>query len=413
MKQIYIRCHGLWTEQHLTRLAVATIFFVNGAGVANWFVRIPEVKQQLGISNALLGIALLGTAVGALVAMPLAGKLLERMESRVLTVIACLCYCGVLPLPGLATNAVLLMLALLLLGACNGFVDVTMNVQAVALEQCYNRSIMASFHGVFSLGGMAGAIAGGICATLGLNPFMHLVYAMLVLGSMTVSVYPWLVQSNLRRPQPHAVFVWPKRTLLGLGAIAFCVLLGEGAIADWSALYLQSTVALAPELAAAGFALFSLMMAIGRLAGGWFTRRLSPVVVIRFSSGIAASGLALALLIIHPVTALIGFACVGAGFSLIFPLVLSAAGRVSTVSPGMAIAAVSTTGYVGFLVGPPAIGFAAEILTLRGALSLVVVLSGVIILIAHVVPHAVDPESIPAKTTMLSKSMSGCSHPDP
>lgn len=410
MKQTHFCYHGLWSEQYLTRLAVATIFFVNGAGVASWFVRIPEVKQQLGISDAILGLALLGTATGALVAMPLAGKLLERLESRALTVVACLCYCAVLPLPALAANAMLLTLALLLLGVCNGFVDVTMNVQAIAVERHYNRPIMSSFHGIFSLGGMAGAIGGGVCAGFGFTPALHLLYAALVLGGMTISVSPRLVQCGPNCRQPHTALVWPKRTLFFLGAIAFCVLLGEGAMADWSALYLQDTVAMAPELAAGGFALFSLMMALGRLAGGWFTRRFSPTVLIRIGAGIAVGGLALALLVIHPVAALIGFACVGAGFSLIFPLVLSAAGRVSAISPGMAIAAVSTMGYVGFLTGPPVIGLAAEVLTLRGALGMVIILSGVVMLLGHAVPHVAEPEGVSAEVAISSGSVSRGSH---
>ncbi len=183
-------------------------------------------------------------------------------------------------------------------------------------------------------------------------------------------------------------FARPTRALLGLGVISFCVLLGEGAMSDWSAVYLDGTLETGPGFAAAGYAAFSLAMAFGRLFGDGLAERLGHVRLVRACGAIAAGGLGAALLVGQPVFALIGFACAGAGFSVVFPAALSAAGRAEGTAAGPALAAVSTAGYTGFLVGPPAIGFAAELVGLGGALFVVVGLSAAIVIFADAVRNA-------------------------
>ena len=177
-------------------------------------------------------------------------------------------------------------------------------------------------------------------------------------------------------------FVRPTGALAGFGFIAFCVLLGEGAMADWSAVYLGGTLGTGPGLAAAGYAVFSLTMAAGRLCGDRLAKKVRPAGLVRGGAALAAAGLGLSLAVGHPVLALVGFACAGAGFSVIFPSVLSAAGRTGGVPAGTAIAAVSTAGYFGFLVGPSAIGFVAELTGLGAALYIVVGLSAAVVLLA-------------------------------
>jgi fucose permease len=170
--------------------------------------------------------------------------------------------------------------------------------------------------------------------------------------------------------------------------IAFCVLLGEGAMADWSAVYLSGTLETGPGFAAAGYAAFSLTMAAGRLIGDRLVQRLGPVTLVRSGGALAALGLGLSLAVGQPAVALVGFACAGAGFSIVFPVALSAAGRAKGVAPGPAIAAVSTAGYSGFLVGPPAIGFLAEAVGLGTALYVVVLLSATIAVLSRTVGAA-------------------------
>lgn len=369
-----------------SRLAVLGVFFLNGLAVASWFVRIPAVQGELSLSEGLLGLALLGAAVGAMVSMPLAGALTSRFGSRrVVGITALLLSFSLIP-PALAPSLALLIPALMLFGAANGALDVSMNSQAVVVEQRYGRPIMSSFHAAFSFGGLAGAASGGLVAAAGIGPLPHLsAIAVLCALAALVAYRPLLPASADAVGDGAPAFARPTRALLGLGVISFCVLLGEGAMADWSAVYLNDTLSTGPGFAAAGYAAFSLAMAFGRLFGDRLAERLGPATLVRACGALAAVGLGLALAAAQPYLALLGFACAGAGFSIVFPAALSAAGRTEGMAAGPALAAVSTAGYTGFLIGPPVIGFAAELLGLGGALYIVVILSAAIVLLAGAV----------------------------
>jgi MFS family permease len=364
------------------RAAVAALFFLNGAGTANWVVRIPAVQDRLRLSEGALGIALLGVAAGALVAMPLTGRVIARHGSRPASRLAAIAFAGALALPALATNLTLLTLALVLFGVANGALDVAMNGQAATVERRYGRPIMASFHALFSLGGLAGAALGGSVAAYGVGPVPHLIVAALVVGPAGAWATRRMLPANADATPNSPSFARPTRALLALGVIAFCVLLGEGAMADWSAVYLRNVVGAGPGLAAAGYAAFSLAMAAGRSVGDALTTRLGPTRLVRAGGAVAALGLGCALVPTHPWAAIVGFAAVGAGLSTVFPTLLATAGRLPRQTPGTAIAAVSTFGYTGFLAGPPIIGFVAEAFTLRGGLSVVVLTSLLIVLLA-------------------------------
>jgi fucose permease len=202
----------------------------------------------------------------------------------------------------------------------------------------------------------------------------------------TVPAYLALLPSDADAAEGGApAFARPTRALLGLGVISFCVLLGEGAMSDWSAVYLDNSLETGPGFAAAGYAAFSLAMALGRLFGDGLTERFGPTRLVRLCGAVAAVGLGAALAVGNPALALVGFACAGAGFSVVFPLALSAAGGTDDVATGPALAAVSTAGYTGFLIGPPAIGFVAEVAGLGTALYLVVGLSTAVFLLSGTV----------------------------
>jgi predicted MFS family arabinose efflux permease len=208
---------------------------------------------------------------------------------------------------------------------------------------------------------------------VGLGP--HLVGAAGILGVVVLVAVGYLLPSEPSAGGGEPAFARPNRTLAWLGIMAFCVLVGEGAMADWSAVYLSGTLETGPGMAAAGFAAFSLMMAVGRLTGDRLNVLLGPVLLVRIGGVLAALGLGVALFAGAPAPALVGFAAVGAGFSIVFPIVLSTAAKAPGMAPGAAIAAMATTGYFGFLLGPPLIGFVAELVTLRGALFLIVLSS--------------------------------------
>ena len=351
-----------------SRCAVSALFFVNGAILASWVPYVPMVKQRLGIGDGLLGVVLLFMAIGALGALPFAGTLVGRLGSRTVSVGAGLGLCLSLPLPILAPTLFLVALALLFFGAFNSTLDVAMNAQAVEVEQRRGRALMSSFHAMFSVGGLAGALLSSVIIAAGVGAADHILTAAL-LGSVAILI----ARSALIAvaPSPSPVFVRPTRGLLGLGVLALCALLAEGAIGDWSAVYLMDSRGASQSVAAAGFAAFSLAMAGGRFAGDHVARWLGAACLLRLSGALAAGGLLLALIVKEPVIAIAGFGLVGLGVANLIPVIFSAAGRAYAVAPGHGLAAVATTGYVGFLAGPPAIGLAAEVAGLPAALGIV------------------------------------------
>ena len=380
---------GQASQLRAARASVLGVFFVNGVAIGTWLVRIPAIQQDLGLGEGLLGLALLGSALGALVAMPVVGALVSRFGSRRVVGATALALCFAVVLPAIAPNLLLLFLGVALLGASNGGLDVSMNSQAVVVENGYGRPIMSSFHAAWSFGGLAAAAVGGLVASLGIGPLPHFA----AVGALALVAFLFAYR-NLMPPGADAAeegapaFARPTRALLGLGLVSFCVLLGEGAMGDWSAVYLNTTLGTGPGFAALGYGAFSLAMAFGRLFGDGLTEKVGPTTLVRSCGALAAVGLGVALAIGNPIFALVGFACAGAGFSIVFPLALSAAGRTEYVAAGPALAAVSTAAYTGFLVGPPTIGFVAELTSLSAALYLVVALSTAVVILGGAVKTA-------------------------
>ncbi len=356
------------------RLATALLFFLNGTIIATWATRIPAVQARLHLSAGALGFALLGTAAGALAAMNLAGYAAARFGSRSVVTVAALCFCASLVLLALVPSLPLLIVGLVLFGAGNGSMDVSMNAQGVAVERRYGRPILNSFHACFSLGGLAGAALGGLIASRGIAILPHFLGVSICSILLTLLAAYFLLPARADAQGTGVTFARPTRAILALGLIAFCVLLGEGAMADWSAIYLTGTLHTQAGIAATGYAAFSIMMALGRGIGDQLTVRLGARVMIRLGGLMAALGLTFALLAVWVPLALLGFGLVGLGLSVVFPLTLSAAGRVSKQASGTAIAAVATCGYAGGLIGPPLIGLVSDALSLRIAFALVVVL---------------------------------------
>jgi MFS family permease len=366
---------GTERSLRLARASVAAIFFINGAATANWLVRIPAVQAKLGLSKGALGIALLGVAVGALLAMPRAGHLVARYGSRPVTRVGAAIFGATLLLPALAPNAVALVLALVALGIGHGTLDVAMNAQASTVERRYGRPIMSSFHALWSAGGLAGSAMGGVVAHQGVGPATHLVTTALIAGVLALLVTGGMLPASADINTGEAAPARPRGILLTLGTMAFCVLLGEGAMADWSALYLRDVTGATPGAAAAGYAAFSLAMATGRFAGDALTLRFGAMPLVRGGGVLAALGLGVALVVGSSWAAIVGFGAVGAGFSVAFPLMLARAGSLPGTTPGTAIATVSVFGYTGFLAGPPLIGFVSQLTNLRGGLLVVVLTS--------------------------------------
>jgi MFS family permease len=354
-----------------SRCALSTIFFLNGVVLASWVPHIPAVKARHALGDGQLGLVLLSMAVGSVLALPLAGRLISRFGSRRMTASAALGFCLALPLPVVSPTVALLVLSLLLLGACNGMLDVSMNAQAVEVERRYRRALMSSFHGLFSLGGLVGAGVAGLAMSYGVGDVQHVTLVTYLSVSLVGLVLRWLTPSPPRQESRGPIFVKPTGILLGLGVLAFFGLLTEGAMADWSAVYLHDVLGADSATAAAGFAACSLLMAAGRFGGDSLTNRFGPRRLLHASGTLAAVGLGGGLLSGRPLAAILGFGLVGLGIANIIPVLFSTAGRIPGVQAGTALAAVATTGYCGLLAGPPLVGLAAEVTSLPIALGIV------------------------------------------
>ena len=357
-------------EASLARRATAWVFFANGAALGSWVPHIPDAKQALGLSDGLLGMALLGMAAGSLVGLPLSGLLTARFGSRRTTTAAIIALLLAIPLPLLASSLVVFAVALVLLGIANGAVDVAMNTQATAIEERVGRAIMSGFHGFFSAGGLAGATAAGLAMQAGIGPVAHLTASVALLLLVTLRAVRFLLPTASAAAQT-AIFRLPRGPLVALGVFAFCSLLAEGAMGDWAAVYPREDLATGAGYAALGFAGFSLAMAAGRFLGDRVVRRYGRPAVLCAGAGIAAILLTAGLLVGEPWAAVGGFAGVGLGLANAVPILFSAAGKISGIRHELAIAAVSTAGYCGFLAGPPVIGLIAERLGLAAGLGLV------------------------------------------
>jgi MFS family permease len=374
------------------RVAVTTIFLLNGLLFGSWAARIPAVKERLGVGDAGLGLVLAGIAIGALVAMPLAGWWSARLGSRWTTRAGLAGACFVVPLPALFTSPAPAFAATLLFGVAMGVLDVSMNAHGVAVEKRGKQPILSSFHAGFSGGALLGALASAVVAGAGLDVRVHLGLASALCALVGLVAARAMLPSDADCEEVRPpLLVRPPRPLWALGAIGFACLLAEGAAGDWSAVYVEDALGGAPAVAALAFAAFSVTMTVGRLVGDRLTEALGPDRLLRGGGLLGAGGMALALLAGTLATALVGFACLGAGLAAMIPVVFRGAGSVDGMAPGLGLATVSTMGYTGFLTGPPLIGSVAAVTSLPIALSLICACCVIVVLLAgSATPSAVN-----------------------
>jgi predicted MFS family arabinose efflux permease len=366
------------------RWATAGVFFVNGAGVGTLLPQVPFLQERLALSKSVIGLCLLAMAAGALIAMPIAGQVLDRRPSRSVVRAATLAFPATLALPLLAPSPPVLAGLLFLVGAVNGTMDVAINAHGSAVERELGRPIMSWLHAAWSVGGVAGSAAAALAATAGVDPRAYVAAAALALFVAGAWLAPGIGHAAVRS-EHEAGFVLPSRGVLLLGLLAVLALLSEGAMNDWSPLYLRRDLHADAGVAAAGFAAFSAGMAAARLAGDALTRRFGLERLLRGGAALAAIALAGMLAAGSVPVALAGLVLVGLGLANGVPLLISAAGR--TAAPGPAIAAVSTMGYFAFLAGPPLIGILADHIGLPTALGTVCLASATVVLLGGRAGH--------------------------
>jgi MFS family permease len=369
------------------RVAVAAVFVMLGLAGGTWAARIPAIKDGLHLSPGVLGLALLGPALGSVLAMPAAGAALATVPPRRIVQLGLVALGGLLPVTTLTSSAWQLFAVLAGWGAGLGVVDVGINTEAAAVQDRLGRSVMSGFHAAYSVGGLAGAGLGGIAAASGISAradFLVTAGIVLVVGGASAQAFSSRPVHHTAGKQPRPSR-WPQWSwaLACLAAMAFGSFLAEGAANDWSAVYLHSSLGAPVGLAAVGYTVFSATMAGGRLAGDRLADRMGPARLVRLSAGVAAVSFGAALLIGQVWAGMAGFAVLGAGLSVVVPLVFSAASGLGRPGPNLAL--VTSSGYLGTLVGPAIIGGLAEVVGLPAALGSVVVLSGMTAILAHYV----------------------------
>lgn len=364
------------------------LFFINGASMGGWSVFVPIVRDNLGLSVGMLGVSLFFMTAGALATMPLTGAMTSRWSSASVLRVVSLLFSLSLVLPVLAPELWMLVAAFFVFGALNGAMDVAMNAEALAVEEGLARPIMSGAHGAFSVGGLAGAASCGLLLTQ-LSP--PAAAAAIVTVTFTVSVLATrrLLPTRPRAATPTSLrFAMPERAVLILGLLAFLALMGEGAVLDWSAALLHEEYLASTAFAAAGYAVFSAAMAIGRLSGDWLSARVDRRLLFRASAAIGGAGLLLGLMVDDTAAVLAGFACLGLGLSNLVPILFSAAARGAAADAGPAVSVVATLGYTGFLVGPPLIGFVAQSTDLKVGMAMVAALALAIAFGGSLIPAA-------------------------
>jgi predicted MFS family arabinose efflux permease len=382
----------LTTTEQITkaRKATKTIFLICGLGVSSWAPMVPYAKERLALNDASLGVLLLMLGVGAIVVMPVCGILANRFGSRIVIFCAAVIMALTLPLLLLMTSPIWMGVALFIFGAAVGTVDVAMNAHGVQVQNLSPKPIMSSLHGLFSVGGLIGALVLGLLIKSGLAPVTAAIAIGLLLILIVSIKYNDLFDYQTEKAAIQqfsfaaengktSAYSWLTGSVLFLGALCFATFLSEGAMLDWSAIFLRENRGVAEELTGIGYAAFSVAMATMRLLGDKIVARLNGKTVVILGALIAASGLLLVVLTPWIATALLGFILLGLGAANIVPVLFSEGGRLKNVPSTVAIPAITSMGYAGSLAGPALLGFLAHQFSLPlalGFLSLLLILVG-------------------------------------
>lgn len=353
-------------------LATRIIFFIAGFITATWAVIVPFARGNTGVNEAQLGTLLLCLGVGALIAMPVTGWLTSRFGCRRVILVAVALVIISTPWLSVLSNPLLLALALLVFGVGIGVTDCAMNIQAILVEKQVEKPVMSGFHGMYSVGGIAGAGFMTLLLAMGFSVLTGCLLAVAAVIIMTlVSASGLLTYAN---PAEGPVFAVPRGSVLIIGIICFAVFLTEGTVLDWSAVYLTDVRAIPASLGGLGYTCFAIAMTVARLTGDRIISSLGRLPVVLGGALIAAAGMAMVTFIASWPMALLGYTLVGAGCANIVPVMFSAAGRQTVMPQAVAVPAITTLGYLGVLSGPAVIGYVAHYTHLAFSFSLIMAL---------------------------------------
>ncbi|WP_426061958.1 MFS transporter [Hymenobacter sp. B1770] len=366
------------TSPTRARIAIALFFFVSGFGFATWASRIPIIQHQLGLNEAQLGAVLLALPAGLMLTLPVTGKLLQHFSSRQVMMVGAVLFNLALGLLGFAEHTWQLAVLLFCFGSSRNLLNLSVNAQSVGVQALYDRSIIASFHGIWSVAGFAAAGLGALFIRNEVSTGFHFVAVSVVLTGVALAFFPGSLALP-PSPPTKSIFPWPDKTVFKYGLITFASMACEGTFYDWSGVYFSQAAHAPKAIAPFGFTLYMVAMTTGRFLGDKLVERFGTKPLLQASGVLMSTGLLLAAAFPTPLMAGIGFVLGGFGVSCVVPLVFGLVGKANPLSAGTAIASVSTVSYFGFLVVPPLVGFVAKAASLRWSFALVALLGGMVV----------------------------------
>lgn len=361
------------------RIATAAFFFISGFGYATWASRIPALQQKLHLNDAQLGAVLFALPVGLMLTIPVTGSLLGRYSSRNIMFIGTVAFNLMLTLLGFTSEVWQLVLVLFCFGSSRNLMNISVNAQSVGVQKLYNRSIITTFHGIWSMAGFSAAALGYLMVAGKIPPSYHF----LIVGAMLILLAFFFFSNTLHQKpsqqEKKPAFVLPDKSLVKFGLISFASMACEGTMYDWSGIYFHKEIHATSAIATAGFVVYMIAMTGGRFFGDRLVNNIGIKPMLRYSGVLIFIGMLLAALFPYPIIAGVGFILIGFGVSCVVPLVFSMAGKSKTLSSGSAIASVSTVGYLGFLMVPPVVGFIAQAASLRWSFAVMATLGALMV----------------------------------
>jgi MFS family permease len=368
------------TSPRNIRIANAVFFFISGFSYSAWASRIPTIKHNMHLNEAQLGGILFALPVGLMLTMPLTNYLLARYSSRAIMLLGALSFNLMLCFVGFASLPWQLVIILLGFGSSRNLFNVSTNAQAVSVQRLYDKSIITTFHGIWSVAGFAGASLGFVMVSFNIAPDWHLPavgISMMALSLFAFSntLYEPVVKSMEKKP----VFSLPDKFLIKFSVIAFVSMACENTMYDWSGIYFEKAIHASKQTATAAFVFYMVAMTAGRFLGDKFVGRIGIKRILFYSGIFISVGLLTAVLLPYIIPAILGFILVGLGVSCIVPLVFSLAGKSTSMSSARALASISTISYLGFLIVPPLVGFIAEAAGIRVSFGIIALMGGIVI----------------------------------
>jgi len=353
------------------RIACGVFFFISGFGYSSWASRIPSIQQQLHLNEGQLGAVLFALPIGLMLTIPITSKMLKHFSSRSIMLVGAIAFNVLLCVPGFTAYVWQLVVLLFFFGSARNIFNLSVNAQAVSIQSFYDKSIMVTFHGIWSLAGFAGAALGYLMVSFNVAPSYHLLLVGACMIIITMIFYSHAYYEKPVAKSGKSVFSLPDKHLVKFSLICFASMACENTMYDWSGIYFQKVLHASKPAATAAFVVYMVAMTIGRFTGDRLVASAGIKRVLSISGILILTGLLFSVLLPYSYTVYFGYALVGMGVSCVVPLVFSMAGKSQNMNTGQALAAISTVGYLGFLIIPPAVGFIAQAAGLRWAFGIV------------------------------------------